>query len=90
MSEFPMCDKLNSVSSDVSTLIEFFEWVTNHGWLLCELEDTGKICMDEPVFEYFPLRRQFQSLVYEFLEIDENQLETERRAILDSLSRNLE
>jgi hypothetical protein len=85
MTSYPECDRLNAVSSEVSTLSEFLEWIQSDGLVLCRLDDTGKICMDANVFEYFATHESAQDLIYRFFAIDPGKLDRERRAILDEL-----
>lgn len=90
MSEYSECDRLSDVSDDISTLSEFLEWAQSDGLVLCRLEDTGKICMDETVSEYFPTRESIQNIIYRFFDISPKALETERRQILDLLYKESE
>lgn len=75
--ETPECDKLAEVHHERVTLAEFLEWLSGQGlWVAEEATLRGYMV---------PTGRNLDSLVLQFLGIDEAKLEAERRALLDAL-----
>lgn len=75
--EYPECEKLASLRYERSTLSDFFEWLGNQGMFLHRYEGDS----DRP----WPITTSTDRLIMQFLEIDEDRLEQERRAMLAGL-----
>jgi hypothetical protein len=78
-SKYPECEKLSAVGGDRRTIASFLEWCETKG-LELRARSAG-VNFDG----WDPLHKSQDSLILEFLEVDENKLETERRAMLDAI-----
>ena len=74
VSENPECEKLSSDSDERRTFSEFFEWLESQGMFLCQYEEDSHLP--------WPVNGSNDRLIYKFLEIDQDKLEQERRAML--------
>lgn len=72
--EYPECEKLASFRDERSTLSDFFEWLNNRGMFLCQYEEGSQ--------RPWPVSASDNTLIMQFLEIDEVKLEQERRDML--------
>lgn len=88
----PQCDKLRGLAQERDTLIHFLDWLRQQGVRLVseqtmtdssfDLLKPGGPLRDFEVTKDMPHPKQGQDLVHEYLEIDDAELERERRAIL--------
>jgi hypothetical protein len=74
--EYPECEKWAKAHDVVMAVSEFMEFIGRKGWRLAEYKEDG---------ELFPICKQTDSLLCEFVGVDEKKLETERRAMLEKL-----
>lgn len=75
-----MCDKLAEVAEKVSTIREFLEWLSARGVVLATFETTPN------GWERLTVVAS-SDLPFRFFEIDEAELDAERRALLDATRR---
>lgn len=69
----PMCDMLSNHIAERNGIVEFIDWLAyEKGYELGAWEDD----------RFYPANPGIQRLAHEFLGIDENKLEAERREIL--------
>lgn len=78
--EYPECEKLARVSAERATLSDFFEWLNQRGMFLCTYTYAPDSSRPWPVSE------SDDTLIMQYLEIDQIALEKERRAMLARLS----
>lgn len=71
------CEKLSAVSDERRTLSEFFEWLDSQNLWICD--GPGELS------HYYPVSASADSLIMQYLEIDQDKLEQERRAMLAEL-----
>jgi hypothetical protein len=72
--EYPQSEKLSRIASQRQGISEFLEWIGEQGMYLCTADpENGR---------FHPVARTADSLTYEMYEIDEKELERERRAML--------
>lgn len=96
--QYPECDKLNKISEDRDTILEFFEWLNGvkkmtlaEDRTMIDTRDHSDLFAEEPrwvdveVTRFMPVDRSIESLILEFFDIDPEKMEEERRAMLDSL-----
>jgi hypothetical protein len=78
----PELDKQHKIieSGASDTLTEFYDWLSERGWLLARWEANGKWN------EYLePVYTRPEQLFAEFFGIDLDKIESERRAVLEEL-----
>ncbi len=84
---YPEHEKMSVVQEQLDALIEFLEeWSSKKDLALCQLVDSGKRTGfgSDVVMEYQPVFSP-RRLAYEFLEIDDQKIEQERRQMLDEI-----
>ncbi len=75
---FPEHAKLTAISDQSQAIGEFVDWLQEaHGAFLCHYEDDGQF----PRALQMPIRK----LLAEFFEIDQDKIEDEKRAMLDTI-----
>ena len=79
--ETPECDKLLTLRHEAQAISEFVEWCR------AQREPPLVLCTESAAHNHFPALVPIEALVVEYLAIDENRLEAERRAILKYLRR---
>ena len=79
MSEFPEHDKLKAVREDSQKLGSFLEWLQEQGWALVRYNSN-----DDPVLRY----ESTEETLAKYFEIDLNELENEKQAMLEQLRRD--
>jgi len=80
MTNYPECDKLSLYGSERRNIVEFIEWLCENGHGIYDrVESRYEV---HPGVE--PTRKSRESLVLQFLGVDEKELEKERRRILDA------
>lgn len=82
MTEYPECEKLSAVSNERSTLDDFFEWLGSRGMFLCQYVDGSQ--------RPWPVTASNTTLIMQFLEIDKDKLDQERRAMIAELHKQSE
>ncbi len=70
--KYPLCTRLSNTQRERSVLNEFFEFLDENKFLLCEEDDDGN----------YPIRMTREQLLMKFFDIDPNLLEKERRKLL--------
>lgn len=75
--EYPECEKLSAVSDERRTLSDFIEWLESKNLWICD--GPGELN------HYYPVSASGASLIMQFLEIDQDNLEQERRAMIAGL-----
>ncbi len=71
--EVPNCEKLRALHKDKVIVGDFIEWMTAQGYVIAqEVEE-----------ELAYARKSFDKLWLDYIEVDEQKLDDERRAILD-------
>lgn len=75
--KYPMCTRLSNASGERTTINNFVEWLQEQGIWLCDRDEGSNFS------EYRPISKRSDSLIMEYLEIDEKALEKERRQLLD-------
>lgn len=79
--EYPEHEKLAKIAEESQAIGEFLDYtLPGMGLTLCERDDES---YSQP--RWFPTRRSIQSILAEAFGIDENALELEKRAMLDSI-----
>ena len=73
--QYPMCTRLSLSRSEMSKISAFLDWL--------EEEQDARLCKAEGS-DYYPLIKSRERLLREYFEIDEAELEKERRAMLDA------
>ena len=71
----PECQKLSDKGKEWDSINQFFEWLQEKRLVLCFLDDFTE--------NYYPHYQTIKDLLYEYLDIDKEKLEQERRALLD-------
>jgi len=73
------CRRMSSARNQGSQIIgEFIEWLGEQGYTICE--DTGS-----EVDNYWPTSKRTEQLLADFFGIDLNEVEAERRRLLENL-----
>lgn len=72
MTTYPNCEKLAEHREEYVRIIEFIEW----------LQEEKNVALMKPVG--YVIGHDLQELFYEYIGVDSNELERERRAILDA------
>ena len=85
--ETPMCNKLREVSDDSQKIGEFLEWMNGKGYWIGKYgrytdPETEE---EEGEEELIPIKKSTEELLADYFEIDLNQVEKERRAILEEI-----
>lgn len=92
----PESDKLNAAAAERTAILDFLEWCTAQGIRLVSTQavtdtidvsgwfSTEPQMKDVDVEVELPHPAQGQNLVHQYLGIDDNALDRERRAILDA------
>lgn len=78
----PECDRLAAAADQRDTLIEFL------GWLGTQKIELGRYGVSAIEYCMTPIADSHDALVLQFLGIDHQKLETERRALLAHLREN--
>jgi len=82
-------DKLNERLSEWNAIYPFFEWLQEKEiWLahtITKREYYGEDHEDEPMDTMVPIPQNLESLLYEYFDVDQAELERERKEILESL-----
>lgn len=71
---YPEAEKLGNAIVERNAIVEFLEWASN--------EKGARLCNVPGSHEWHPITDQTQALAHEFLDINEQKLEAERRAML--------
>jgi hypothetical protein len=77
MTDYPVSEKLAEIRDGRVAINEFVEWLGGQGIALCSVP--------EGQAHFQPIARQTDALVMEMYEIDEKELERERRAMIAGL-----
>ena len=72
MEKYPTLEKLSSVHTEKLALLNFLDFLGNKGLMLGFWDDT----------RFVPSNTKSESLIHEYLEIDDNILEKERQQLL--------
>lgn len=90
LAEMPECDKLNDRRDEWNAIYQFKEWLEEKKiWLAHRItlrEFYGEDYEDEPMDTLVPIPQTIETLLYEYLDVDPEKLEQERRRLLSSLS----
>lgn len=76
-----MCEKLREVQSERLKLVEFMIWIHDNGLTLCTHEPTHYASHGGT---YYQTSETLDDIALRYLDIDKDQLERERRAILEA------
>lgn len=75
--KYPMCTRLGNERETKLKLLDFIDWLrTEKGIWLCSRDAHGELS---------PIPARDEKVVHEYLEIDDEQLERERREMLEKL-----
>jgi hypothetical protein len=90
----PMCEKLRAAADQRMTLTAFLDWLQEQGIVSCKIHTHTDACLEDGrrtcgyhEDEYYSIHEHPERTIFRFLEIDEQQLEAERQAILDILGK---
>lgn len=91
--ETPMLDKMTSVQNSSQVIGEFIEWLEEKGYSIqseVEYQNEHPIPFSDEVHivkrkDWMPIRATIENLLAEYFEIDLNQVEQERRLLLEML-----
>jgi hypothetical protein len=74
-------DRMIEASKRLNTqaIGEFLEWASEHGMRLCSLDDRAS--------HWWPVSLPIERLLAQYIEIDMDKVETERRALLEHVRR---
>ena len=72
----PTLDKIKAVHEESQSIGEFLEWLTQDHWICDYDKDAGT---------FFPTYSGIEQLLAEYFDIDLDQAEKERQALLDEL-----
>ncbi len=78
---YPEHEKRAEVKDDIQVIGDFLEWIDQKGLLLCSW--VSKEILDECV----PINKSFDDLIYEYFNIDRDLIESERKAVLEAITR---
>lgn len=78
MTEYPEHEKLSKVSQKSQACGEFLDWLYQQGYHLCSISDGYEDT-------YVPTPKPVRRLLAEYFEIDEEKIETEKRAMMAEL-----
>ena len=83
MSDYPECEKLKAVSDKSQVVGEFLEWLQYEKEFMIAKHVENE---DEDGADYLaPMHINTERLLAEFFDIDMDKVETERRAMLESI-----
>lgn len=74
----PTLDRLNDSKAEADAVFEFLEWLESKGIMLAHYAEVGGYRDEQLV----PVPKPGRSLMFEWLGLDENAMEDERRAVL--------
>lgn len=80
MSDYPEHDKLKKIQPLSQAIGEFLEWASGEGMYLC-----AEIEVRADSFEYLPITKQVPTLLAAHFGIDLNEIEAEKRQMLDHM-----
>lgn len=85
--DFPECEKLQAHETDWNSIYPFLEWLREQGVWLCRMgrKELGEIEEIGLYPIYYPIGKSITQLLYEYLSINPEKLEEERRELLDHL-----
>ncbi|MCK5615476.1 hypothetical protein KAR91_77145 [Candidatus Pacearchaeota archaeon] len=78
MAEYPECEKLKAVEKEHRGILEFCDYLMAKGIFFCD----GRINSEGDIVPY---SQPVQQLIYDCYGIDPDKLESERRAMLESI-----
>jgi hypothetical protein len=78
--ETPMLDKIRQVKSESQKIGAFLEWLDLQGIQLCQTPTEPW-----PGEEWRPIQERTEELLAQYFEIDRQQVESERQALLDKI-----
>jgi hypothetical protein len=81
--EYPELDKLSAAHSERMIIQNFLEYLRGRGFILCE--ETNNVSGD---WLYYPTYKNEDDLIMEALDIDPQQVEKERQALIASLGKS--
>lgn len=75
MSEYPVSERLLTLRNDIAAIRNFLESLDEAGLTICT--DDGS--------SWFPANKSIERIIYDHFEIDQAELERERRTMLDKV-----
>lgn len=81
-SQYPQSEKLAKVHDDRLAIAEFLDWCTSEGIVLAKPSPNG--------YAYNAITGTHDGLIMQHLEINENELEQERRAMLAAATEEIQ
>jgi len=81
---YPEHEKLQEISHLSNAIGQFIEWLSGHGYQICEYLDMDdeEGSLGDPTQGYFPVYRSITSWLEEYFEIDGAVIEREKRQML--------